>query len=125
MVKNRWLKLSLFSLAGILVFGLLQAIFQNLFSSAMPQGTQTGMGSGMGMMGSGMGMMGSGMGMGQGMMAGTMGSGAGMSSGTLLGSFASSILTVLTVLAVIALFVGLIGFAYKYVKKFPQKASNQ
>ncbi len=73
-------------------------------------------------------MMGSGMGMGQGMMGGMMGSGMGMmsgQSGTFLGSFFSFIINGLIVLAVLALFIGIIGFSYKYTKTNILKNSNE
>ncbi|MFC4767147.1 hypothetical protein [Effusibacillus consociatus] len=102
MVKNQWLKLSLFSFVGILVVWLLERVF----SPGIPQGMQM---SGMGM---GQGMMGPGMGMAQGMMGGVMGG----TSGTFLGSFFEFLLNALTVLAVLVLLVGIVGFIYSYLK---------
>lgn len=126
LLQNPWLRLSLISLGGILIVGLVQTMFMSLLSPQTPQASQgmqmsgSGQGMGMGMMGGmdGMGMMG---GMG-GMSSG--GGMSGMSSGSLFGSFFSSILTVLIILAVIALFVGLIGLGYKFIKNNIQPKSE-
>ncbi|MFC4767143.1 hypothetical protein [Effusibacillus consociatus] len=100
MVKDRWLKVALFSLIAVLVLGLTQAVI----TPAISPGTQRfGFGMGQGMMGSGMGIAQK--------MNGMMGIG-GMSQSSWLGSLSGLILMVLT----ISLFVGLIGFVYNYFK---------
>lgn len=96
MIKNQWLKLTLYSLIGILGLGLLQWI-SRLFSS--PTGHIGGrMGSSMsgGMMISGVG--------------------PGMMSGIGVG-IVNFILSTLMILLVVTLFIGIIGFIYSYVKQ--------
>ncbi len=114
MIKDRWLLLSLFSLIGILGFGVLQTIFSS-FISPIRGMQKPSMGMGQGMMG---GMMGQGMGAGQGITGEKMGFGmGGISSGSLVGSLFNFLFSILIFLAVTALFVGLIGFIYSYIKR--------
>lgn len=132
-MKNGWLTLAGFSLAGIAGFGLLKILFRRLFDD--PFSTQANTASGpmdsaaggfaSGVMGGGMDILGGRMG--PGMMNGGMGPGAGMMNGgetavadgeatgetfvSFLGSYFSFGLTLMLVLAVLGFLAGIVGFA--------------
>ncbi len=132
-MKNGWLKLAGFSLAGIAAIGLLKILFRRFFddptltevgTAASPMDSAAG-GAASGAMGGGMDIMGGRMG--PGMMNGGMGPGAGIMNGgetavadggatgetfvSFLGSYFSFGLTLMLVLAVLGLLAGIVGFA--------------
>lgn len=136
MVKSRWLNLSLFSLLGILLIGIVQTLFQTFLSPGMPQGTQQlfglssimdGMNSGMnmnpGQMSPSMNMNPGQMGSSMNMNSGQMGSGMNMNSG--MGNMGpqtsldkiSIVFNLILLVFVVGLFAGGIGFVSTFFRK--------
>ncbi|OGO77470.1 MAG: hypothetical protein A2Y23_14285 [Clostridiales bacterium GWB2_37_7] len=99
MVKNPWLKLSVFSLVGVAVIGAAQFIYQNLFRSGFSPANQS---FGPGMMGRGPEMMGQ------------------MIGGPTSSSYSDAVLSLvsplLIIVAIIGILAGLIGFMFNNSK---------
>ncbi len=100
MLKNHWLKLSLFSLIAIVGIQLLQIVFSSAFPPSVGFiGNAAGPGMGRGVMNSSIGISQGGM-------------------GTLqLVSLFNIMFTLPIILGIVTLFVGIIGFLYSYVKQ--------